>query len=282
MSNGQSKHWCFTINNPIQEEEACLQALGHERPEGILYLVWGKEEGENGTPHFQGFISFGQRKRFNQVKSIISERAHIEKANGTPKQAADYCKKDGDYEEFGTVPAGQGARTDLAKCAKKITEGATFQEIATEFPSVALRYGNGIQRLRSLFRPKRSQVPEIWTLWGKTGTGKTRRVWEFADVEELWVHPGDRWFDGYDGQRAVLFDDFDGSWFKLSYLLKILDRYTFMVPVKGGYTWWIPNTIYITSNLHPEKWYPNALGEHKNALLRRLREFGHIQECKSY
>lgn len=157
-----------------------------------------------------------------------------------------------------------------------------MHQLAEEFPSIILRYGNGVQRLRGLYRPERTTVPEIWTLWGKTGTGKTRRVWEFADVEQLWVHPGDKWFDGYDGQPAVLFDDFDGSWFKLSYLLKLLDRYPMPVPVKGNHTWWRPKTIYITSNLNPQDWYPNAHEEHKRALLRRLREYGHIQECTHY
>lgn len=134
-------------------------------------------------------------------------------------------------------------------------------------------------RLRMFHRPERPAPPQIWTFWGKTGTGKTRRVWEFANVDELWVHPGDRWFDGYDSQRAVLFDDFDGSWFKLSYLLKLLDRYMMQVPVKGGYVWWNPKTIYLTSNINPKDWYPQANEEHKAALKRRLTEFGHIQEC---
>jgi hypothetical protein len=116
--------------------------------------------------------------------------------------------------------------------------------------------------------------------WGKTGTGKTRRVWEFVKDDELWIHPGDRWFDGYDRHKCALFDDFDGSWFKLSYLLKLLDRYVFPVPVKGAYTWWCPSQIFITSNIEPRMWYPGALEDHRAALLRRLSEFGEVNKCE--
>lgn len=279
MPSRQAKHWCFTLNNYTEDEFQALEALGTELPGNVTYLVIGKEKGESGTPHIQGFISFSKKKAFGTVKAIISQRAHLKAAKGTPRQASDYCKKDNDWKEFGVVPAGRGARTDLIEVAQKIREGARMRDIAEDHPQAVLRYGSGIQRLRSYIRTERPHPPEIWVLWGKTGTGKTRRVWEFADVDELWVHPGDRWFDGYDGHTAVLFDDFDGSWFKLTYLLKLIDRYVFQVPVKGGYCWWNPRVIYFTSNLNPKDWYPTAHDEHKNALMRRLREFGSIQEC---
>lgn len=277
-----AKHWCFTLNNFTGDEEKQLEAYGNEKAFEIEYLVFGKEKGEQETPHLQGYVAFNKRKSFKSVKRLLSDRAHLEKAKGSPQQASDYCKKDGDFKEFGTLPKGQGARTDLQKCIQAIQAGATLREIAEEHGATVLRYGSGVQRLRMFVRPKRKEQPEIWTLWGKTGTGKTRRVWEFASIDDMWVHPGDRWFDGYDGQSAVLFDDFDGSWFKLSYLLKLLDRYIFQVPVKGGYTWWAPKVIYITSNLHPKEWYPQAHQEHQRALIRRLKEFGTIQECFPY
>lgn len=282
MPAKQSKHWCFTLNNFTSDEYDKLVATGTELQD-IDYLVFGKEKGDTEeTPHLQGYIVFSTKKTFNYAKGSISSRAHLEAKKGTPKQAADYCKKDGDFKEFGNLPKTQGRRTDLEHCAELIRSGASIREIADAQPSAIIRYGNGIARLRQHYRPERKAPPEIWVLHGRTGTGKTRRVWEFADVEQLWVHPGEKWFDGYDGHRAVLFDDFDGGWFKLTYLLKLIDRYIFQVPIKGGHTWWAPKVIYFTSNLHPRDWYTQAHQEHKNALLRRLREFGTIQECTNY
>lgn len=279
MPSRQAKHWVFTLNNPTEDEEHSIIALGSERPSDLTYLVFGRERGESNTPHLQGYAAFTTRKSFGIVKALISRRAHLEPAKGTPNQASEYCKKDNDFQEFGTLPGGQGSRTDLVAVYEACKAGASLRDIAQNHPSAVLRYGGGVLRLKSLFRPERQGPPELWCLWGKTGTGKTRRIWEFVDIDQLWVHPGDRWFDGFDGQAAVLFDDFDGGWFKLTYLLKLIDRYIFQVPVKGSYTWWAPKTIYFTSNLHPRDWYPNAKEEHKAALLRRFREYGHIQEC---
>lgn len=282
MPSRQARHWVFTLNNYTDDDEERLCTLGEQRQSDCVYLVFGRETGESGTKHLQGYAAFSKRKALGTIKTIISPRAHLEPAQGNPTQASDYCKKDGDYEEFGVLPGGQGKRSDLMQVAKACKEGRSFRSIAEDHPAAVLRYGSGVLRLRQLYRPIRTTPPEIWVLWGKTGTGKTRRIWEYADTDEMWVHPGDRWFDGYDGHRAVLFDDFDGGWFKLTYLLKLIDRYVFQVPVKGGYTWWAPSIIYFTSNIEPKNWYPNALQEHQNALLRRLRDFGTIQECRNY
>lgn len=280
MPARQAKHWVFTLNNPSEAESEKLRVWGSELPDPLAYCVYGRERGEGGTPHLQGYVAFKRKVTFNTVKRLISERVHLECAKGTPEQASTYCKKDGDFDEFGELPGGKGHRSDLVSIASKIASGESMRTISEAHPSDFIRYGTGILRLRSYHRPQRKSPPTIWVFWGKTGAGKTRRVWEFADQSELWVHPGDRWFDGYDGHGGVLFDDFDGGWFKLSYLLKLLDRYVFQVPVKGGYVWWCPVTIYITSNLKPSEWYSNANEEHQAALLRRLNEFGNIVHCE--
>lgn len=277
MPSQQAKHWCFTLNNPADAEQDELIQKASEAGDAVQYLVVGAEVGESGTPHLQGFVSFKSRKSFGRVKEFVGERAHLEVARGSPKQAADYCKKDGAFKEIGTCPKGKGARNDLVEIVKNLKEGKRLSDIAEQFPAAAIRYHNGIRKVQALYPPKREGAPQIWVFWGRTGTGKTRRVWEFVDRSKLWVHPGGQWFDGYDGHPAVLFDDFDGSWFKIAFLLRLLDRYEMQVQVKGAHVWWVPKTIYITSNIEPKDWYPNATQAHQAALRRRLQEFGNIQ-----
>jgi len=269
----KSKYWCFTINNHSDKDVETLSKVE------VDYIVYGVEKGESGTPHLQGYLCWGQRKSFAATKATLGPKVHLERAKGSPKQASDYCKKDGDFTERGRLPGGQGQRTDLQQVYEEIKNGANLRTIAEFNPTAAIKYSTGILRLQQFMRPDRTKPPTIWTFWGATGTGKTRRVWEFADLEKLWLHPGGPWFDGYMGHETVLFDDFDGSWFKITYLLKLLDRYVFTVPVKGGFTWWAPTIIYITSNIDPHDWFPMAKEEHKKALLRRLTEFGTIQHC---
>jgi len=269
-----AKNWCFTLNNYTDVE---LQALAQAGPEllesqSLRYLVYGRETSESGTPHLQGFISYNSRKTLSAVKSTPGlSRAHLEPAKGTPVQAANYCKKDGEYTEYGQLPAGAGRRTDLEELYQLIKSGAGKEEVADKFPSQFIRYRNSILALIADYQEERDWECDVQVLWGRTGTGKTRKVFDSHPSKDIYVHPGESWFNGYEGQPVVLFDDFNGSEFKLSYLLKLLDRYKMKVPVKGGYVQWIPKIIYITSNKDPQVWYLNAIEEHRNAMFRRIK-----------
>ena len=274
MPNG-AKYWVFTLNNYSDDDEARIAGFSGE---DWTYVCYGRERGESGTPHLQGYLQLARKKTLAWLRRAFSPaHPHFEVARGTPDQARECCSKDGDFVEFGSfVGVTQGRRTDLARVGDRILAGAAFDDIAREFPSVILRYSRGVRELVESVRSgdRNGEPPVLRVNWGGTGLGKTRQV--FDAEPNVWVHPGGPWFDGYAGQEAVLFDDFSGSDFKLSYLLRLLDRYRMTVPIKGGFVKWIPKRIYITSNIDPRDWCPNALHAHREALLRRLQEFGSI------
>jgi len=267
-----AKNWCFTLNNYTVQDVEALAQKGTESLESrsIFYLVFGREVGEGGTPHLQGFVAFTKRKTLAYVRNYTLLKSHCEPAKGTPAQATTYCKKDGDYQEFGVCPGGAGRRNDLAKLYELIRGGADARTIADQFPSQYIRYRRSILDCIAEQAIERNWESDVRVLWGRTGTGKTRKVFDTHESKDIYVHPGDSWFNGYEGQEVALFDDYNGSEFKLSYLLKLLDRYKMKVPVKGGYVQWIPKIIYITSNKDPQQWYNNALEEHRDAMFRRI------------
>lgn len=165
----------------------------------------------------------------------------------------------------------QGNRTDLEELKVSILGKRPMEEIAVEHFSSFIKYQRGIQAARYVLAERRNWMCSVIVYWGRTGAGKTRAVYSnLPNAKDLYVHPGGPWFDGYDMQPIVLFDDFAGSEFKLQYLLKLLDRYPMQVPIKGGFVSFIPKEIYITSNLDPEDWYRNAHQEHRLALFRRF------------
>ncbi|AXH76208.1 MAG: putative viral replication protein [Atripovirus timinis] len=106
----QSKVWCFTLNNPTDDITDRVRAFG-ESP-GVEYLIFGKEVGDSGTPHLQGFIKYKERQRMSGVKIDIGANCHVEVARNVPASVT-YCKKDGDFEEFGALVGGQGKRKDI-------------------------------------------------------------------------------------------------------------------------------------------------------------------------
>lgn len=254
----QSKDWCFTLNNYTEAEEAKLQELP------CTYLIYGREVGESGTPHLQGFIQYPNRKRHSSVKQDIP-RAHWEARRGTPTEAAEYCRKDGDVIERGAMVS-QGARSDLIEIRDLIKAGRRPVEIAESHFTQFCQYRRAFDAYAALLDPPRAR-PELRVvlLVGPTGTGKTSTAFSAFPDAYITVDPTLTWFDGYEGQDTVIIDDFDARTPRAT-LLRILDIYPVRVPVKGGFRAFNPSRIIVTTNFDPTVWEY----EQKEAILRRF------------
>ncbi len=269
--------WVFTINNP--ERDGCrFIALCREKLD-IRYIVLQRECGKNGTVHQQGFLQLNKRVRITALKKV-SPRAHWEVRKGSPKQASDYCQKeegrlDGPFE-WGTMKTNKpGRRSDLVNLAALINGGARISEVRDSMPEMLLRYSRGISALIRSQPLKMRGIPDVTLLYGPTGCGKTRHVFDqFIDgLHKLWTSnlDGGLWFDRYDGHASVLLDDFGGALtgFKLAAVLRLFDRYPVSAPVKADYTNWNPESIYVTTNYHPREWYKWGFRECQYPALKR-------------
>lgn len=143
----KAKYWCFTINNWTQEEWD--HAASHAEAENtkVSYLVMGKEGKpdpklkKQATPHIQGYVELKNSYRMSWLKdNIIGKRAHVEKRMGTAEEAADYCKKEGDFQEWGNISLGhagagrKGAENKFNKVKELVQGGASFEKIREELP----------------------------------------------------------------------------------------------------------------------------------------------------
>lgn len=161
MCDERKRAWCFTINN-YDEYEASIPAVYQtEYQKQIRYLVIGKEVGSKGTPHLQGFVYFTNAKTLEAVKKMkYMSRAHLEAMKGTPDQAANYCKKENDYEEFGEVPAHKSVN-NWEEIKRRCKEGIDWKDLLDEYPQEAIMYTNGMRQYWETFRPKHSYtLPE--------------------------------------------------------------------------------------------------------------------------
>lgn len=178
----------------------------------------------------------------------------MERMKGTPQEAFEYCRKDGDFYETGIehLPK-QGKRNDLSSTVQALRNGQDLLQIAeTDSGCMSIvKYHRGLQTLQTILlnsSPLRNKTC-IW-LYGPTGSGKTKSAVDFANQinEKYWISGRDlQWFDGYCGQRVVIFDDFRWNHTSFSFFLRLLDRYELSVPIKGGFTRWNPAFIFITT-----------------------------------
>lgn len=167
INRSKGKRWVFTLNNWTEGEQQLLADLLNS--DHVSYGIIGREQGEQGTPHLQGYVIFSDAKTFNQAKSLLGGRCHIELSKGTPSQAATYCKKEGDFDEYGELPdKSQGKRSDWERlkswCDDRDTIPSDY-ELFDAFPSLFGRYKNSVReicRLRIRVAPRDLGEPREW------------------------------------------------------------------------------------------------------------------------
>jgi len=91
----RSKSWVFVLNNWTSDQALDVELLA-QGDNAVLYLVYGREVGESGTPHLQGFVKFKNKRSFNVVQALFPYGTHLEvrSKDSTDYHAATYCKKD--------------------------------------------------------------------------------------------------------------------------------------------------------------------------------------------
>lgn len=263
----RSLGWCFTLNN--YNEQEYLELLETE----CQYIIIGKEVGESGTPHLQGFIHFAKPGKTLAGCKKINGKAHWEQTKGSIDQNVEYCSKDGAFEERGIRPLSkkrQGEnekeRWDLAlECVKR----NKWDEVPID---IAARYGKGLEWLASKIEESNRDLTDTeekmeW-YYGASGTGKSRRARE--ENPDAYLKACNKWWDGYCSQEVVIIEDFDKVHHVMAHHLKIwADRYKFPAEIKGGKLDIRPKKIIVTSNYHPRDIWTEP--QDLEPILRRFR-----------
>lgn len=250
-STARARGFCFTLNNYTEEDVALVQTWS------VAYLIFGKEVGESGTPHLQGYVYFANAKTLASLKKLHG-RAHWEIARGSPEQASVYCQKDGDFVEMGTKPKSQsdkgaGERERWQAAYDAVAEGR-LDDLDADIKCRHLKSIQYAVQQTAVAKRKRvtidGDLEHVWFV-GPPGSGKSRAARE--------QHPGafikdptTTWWDGYLNEEVVIIDDFDKFQVKQGGDMKRwLDRYPFQAPIKGGYALIRPRKMVITSNYTP-------------------------------
>lgn len=292
--NEQSRYWVFTSYR--RDPPAW-------NPAEFQYLAYQQEEGDGGRLHWQGCLvlpGYGQRRA--RVVDLLGGGVHVEKRNkaSTVEDMKSYVSKErtsvpGTFREFGDIHARSGLPgaaeakdSDYNAAIEMIKNGRKMSEIAIEYPRVLFKYEKNLKALQyHLMNAGTSKDTEkkVYVYWGAAGAGKTVEAKRFIDRhytgDAYWLKCSKTnvWWDGYEGHKCIVIDDFEGQ-MSIDNMLHLLDyqagRYVWQV--KGGHIKLYHETVIITSNSHPVDWYPTEKEEKKRALLRRMTEITEFQK----
>lgn len=285
------KNWCFTLN----AKDGVLPPAYSALPTGARAIVFQHEKGTN--DHYQGTVQFDDQIRLNIVKHRLGYSwIHLEPCKDL-KGSIHYCTKPhvgcecvhckeeranptkvGDPVQLGEFVF-QGQRLDREALFAKIKEEG-YAKVALSNPVEVASVSRFAKEYDSLYRwgLRNSQGyrrPEIRVLVGPSGCGKTSYAFG-CDPDLYTVAQANRsgtWFDGYSGEPTVLFDEFHSN-AAIGDLLKWTDAWPIRVPVKGSHVPWQPELIFLCSNIPLEDWYRGVPPTVRQALFRRIHEFG--------
>lgn len=281
-----ARTWVFTLNNPEEEDETLLEdAVGRK----VRYICWGAEIAETGTPHLQGYMELHNVSRISGFKKMAApfQKMHLELRKGSRDQAREYCMKGNQsheewalqgskgpnwgkhahFKEFGDWSAGgAGARTDLDKTRTlALEEGMAAVTTCSTLQAIQLA-----EKFLTYNEEPRDWKPEVIWICGPTGAGKSKLARILTSDHRTYVkNTSAKWWNGYDKHNAIIVDDFRDSWWPLTFMLALLDRYELQVEVKGGYRQIQARLIIVTSIRHPSTMYQGT-GEDIRQLERRL------------
>lgn len=274
----QYRGWCGTLNNPTEPWgvpeawKACCE-----------YAVIGKEVAPGtGTVHWQIYVKLLKKATLAAVRRKLHQRAHWERQQSPSDQAAaDYCKKDGEFIEYGALAPAQRRRAGNGGTDWDTIRTAVKQGDWENVPSkqVLVHYGN-FKRFHEDHRDGAKDLPAgtitgIW-LHGASGAGKSHYARELlarVGCDVFVKDPATKWWDNYRGQDGVLIEDVHPDHAaNLSTNLKLwADRYAFAPEVKGSSAGVIrPRWIIVTSQYRVPDVFRD--GRTSDAIARRFEQ----------
>jgi len=151
----RKRDYCLTIFE-VKGVNLLITDLNEDvKSQKVKYYIIGKEICPTTMKeHLQIYIYWKDARTFTAVKKEYP-MAHIEPAKGTPDQASDYCKKEGNYFEGGVLPVDKRGKVNEWKdIVVDIQSGISLEDLTLKYPEASIRYNQGIKGMYELHRPK--------------------------------------------------------------------------------------------------------------------------------
>lgn len=275
----QSKHWIFT-DYEVKTEYAWN--------ENVNYAIWQTEECPTTKRHHnQGFVTFHRKLTLQSAKKYISNRANLQHANSITR-CINYCSKNktriagpwefGNKPRFGkkklsisddSVVKGTPLTTETTEIDMKtinelIKMNYTHEDFIMKCTNLYKKYTREIKDLLKINHMKKlittvsePKKKKLLAFHGDPGTGKSTLLQEFYSSRNLqpYSYNGGIWFDGYNKQPAIFFDEVQTGSFSATLFNMIIDGRITLVQCKGGHVNLEIEELAMISNFEIKKWF---------------------------
>lgn len=259
MSRRQGIYWLLTVPH------RCFVPY---LPPRCNWIRGQLELGEGGFLHWQIVVALTKKGSLSAVKQLFGDEVHAEISRS--EAANEYVWKEDTRVEGTQFELGQRPfKRNDAKDWDAIWDLATSGDLLSIPAQVRVQSYHTLRSICADHSKPIGMERTCWVFWGDTGTGKSRQAWASAGLDAYTKDPNTKFWCGYSGQKHVVIDEFRGR-IDISHLLRWLDRYPVIVEIKGSSQPLCADKFWITSNLDPRQWYPEADQATVDALIRRL------------
>ena len=231
--NTRYRNSCTGVFNMTMEE---LKVICEDPEQKFIYFLKAQSEltGKR-LFHLQLYVEFTKQYSCRQIKKLFKNNGfNCEARKGTQEQAIHYCSRefaeDGSRKRiegtevytYGSRKS-QGKRSDISQVINDCKEGKRLTDIIDDLECPSYQSIKCAQLLKGIFSKPRDTKPYVMWIYGETGTGKTRYV--FDNYKDIYIKNSTKWWDGYDGHEVILIDDYRRDFMKFHELLTLTDRY---------------------------------------------------------
>lgn len=293
------RQYCWTLykfEDPEKDIRDIIAKQNEKKNFTITYACWQLEKcPRTGRDHLQGFFQLDQAQRYTAIKRLSANfgTAHFEATKGSSEANEIYCSKTesrllGPFRHGSMDQLGQGNRTDLATAADIIKRGLGLKRVADEQPTTFIKYHRGLEAYSKIIDNRQRTWKTRWILyWGDPGSGKSMAAASYGQLLCDTLEDGDRyntydekiyhfspandaiWWDGYNGQPVIIFDDIYGR-IPWTLLLRLGDQGPLQLQIKGGSVPFLGRWCIFTSNTHFADWYKYEKNINYGAIDRRF------------
>lgn len=277
------RNYCFTFNNPDGLLDFTLSPK-------VTFAVYQLEIGDEGTPHFQGYLELDSAVRMTTIKEwpLFPNHIHLEARRGTQAHAIRYCVKPDFWRGenipdttrvegpwFYGEPKGQGQRNDILEVQRSIRAGASNKRVAEDHFPEWVRFNKSFKEYKRIITPKRNFKPTVILIVGPPGLGKSRFATALCEYLGSTYKVPDKhtgfWCDDYDNEDVFFMDEFDGDRMRPKAFNDLADRYECVIPSHGSAGHQLVSKYMVfCSNYMPKYWWKKRSETQLKQTTRRI------------